>query len=337
MRWFSNIWIVLKSCLWVYMEQEVHMRFISIILVCLLLVSCTAPTETYKFATGSIGGVYYPLGSGISEILSDNIDGVLINAYTGNASVSNSKLIQEGSIDMALIQSNVASWSEEGTGTFDAPLSDIRGVASLYSEVIQIIVREDAEIYEMEDLIHKRVSMGKVDSGNYFDAVNLLDAHEIEIEALDVSYLSFAEAFDKMVEGELDAVFVTSGIPTSSIMLMSSKVNINLLSIKNDILSEMIDQYPFYTREIIPAGTYIGQNEDRITLSTRALWLCHKDLDEEFVYRMLEVYYDNLDDVMSIHPSLSPESIDTALKGMSIPLHPGAERYYKELNINVED
>jgi TRAP transporter TAXI family solute receptor len=302
-----------------------------------MLIGCSNSTETLKFATGSVGGVYYPLGGGISETLTDNIEGTLVNAYTGNASVSNSNLINLGEVDLALVQSNVASWAIDGVDMFDEPLEDLRGIASLYSEVIQVIVRKDAGIDSFNDLVGKNVSVGKIDSGNYFDAINLMNAHGIDLSSMNAKYLSFGEAFDMMINEELDAVFVTSGIPTSSVALMASKVDIKLLEIDENIMQDLVESFPYYTIEIVPAETYPGSEKDIFALSTRALWICNKDLDDDLVYEMLKVYYEELNLLKTIHVSLDQESKETALKGMSIPIHPGALKFYKEIGLEVDN
>jgi TRAP transporter TAXI family solute receptor len=312
-------------------------RIILIFSLMIMLISCSGTNSTLKLATGSTGGTYYPLGSALAELLSDESD-TRVNAYTGNASVSNTRMIDQQVVDMALVQSNVAAWAISGTGAFaDDKIESISGLGSLYSEVIQVIVRKDAEIGNFYGLRNKRVSLGKKDSGNYFDANNLLIAHDMTIESVEPYYLTFSEAMEAMSVGELDAVFVTAGIPTTSITLMSSKVPVDMLSIDENILNKMIEEQPFYTREVVPAFTYIGQKTNRITLSTRALWICHSDLDEEVVYDMVKSFWLNYEDLKDVHQSMLSLSQEDALKGMSIPLHPGAIKYYEELGIEIQD
>lgn len=301
------------------------------------LFSCSSHDESIKLATGSTGGTYYPLGSAIAELITDHSD-LMINAYTGNASVSNTRMLKDDMIDMALVQSNVASWAISGSGPFEgSSVKSMNGIASLYSEVIQVIVRRDADISSFDELAGKKVNLGKIDSGNYIDALNLFSAHGISIQNIDPYYLSFSEAIDAMDQGNLDAVFVTSGIPTTSISLMSNKVEIDMLSISEHILTKMIEEQPFYTREIVPAYTYAGQTSNVTTLSTRALWVCSDALDEETVYMMLDTFWANYKDIKDVHQSIKLLTIDDALKGMSIPLHPGAIKFYEEHKIEIEN
>ncbi|MCH4888447.1 TAXI family TRAP transporter solute-binding subunit [Acidaminobacter sp. JC074] len=313
------------------------MKRLILLIILIFLFGCSNQVIELDFATGGVGGVYYPLGSTIAELISDNVDNVLVNAYTGNASVSNTNLIHEGEIEMALVQSNVANWAREGIDTFEAPVEEIYAVASLYSEVIQVVVRADAEIESFEDLRGEHISLGKIDSGNYFDAVNILKAHDIELKDIHSHNLTFSESFDMLVNGEIDAVFLTSGIPTSSVTLISSKIDIRLLGIDEETLQSIIEDFSFYTREIIPAKTYLGQEKDIITLSTRALWVCHESVDEEIVYESLKGFYQSHEDLRNSHKSLRGESLNTALDGIAIPLHPGAKKYYKEMNFEVDD
>jgi len=317
--------------------MEVVMKRLLLLMILIFLIGCSPNVEELNFATGGVGGVYYPLGSTIAEIISDNVDNVLVNAYTGNASVSNTNLIHEGEIEMALVQSNVANWAREGIDTFKAPVEEIYAVASLYSEVIQIVVRADTDIESVEDLRGKHISLGKIDSGNYFDAINVLKAHGLDLKDIHSHNLTFSESFDMLVSGDIDAVFLTSGIPTSSVTLISSKMDIDLLGINEDVLQTIIQDYSFYTREIIPANTYLGQDKDIITLSTRALWVCHESVDEDIIYNSIKSFYKLHDSLQKNHRSLIGESLSTALDGIAIPLHPGAMKYYKEMDFDVED
>lgn len=305
-----------------------------VFIICIGLMSCNASDETLKIVTGSTGGTYYPIGSEIAEILSDNMDGYIVNAYTGNASVSNSNLILENAVDMALVQSNVSYWAYKGIGMFEeAPVSTIRGISSLYSEAIQIIVRSDSDIKSISELKGKRVNIGEVSSGNYFDSIAILEAYNLKESELQIYNHSFSEALELINNAEIDAVFITSGIPTTSVILMGSNIDIEILSIDESEIELLQINQPYYTKETIPANTYPGVDYDVTTLAVKALLVCSNELSEELVYNITKTFWNNNSSLKSTHEKGKSINIESSLDGMSILIHEGALKYYNEIGI----
>lgn len=312
-------------------------KIVLLLIISLFLYSCSESAPILKLVTGSTGGNYYPLGNAIAETLSEQNDDYTINAYTGNASVKNTDLIGKHEADMALVQSNVAYWAYNGFGMFeDEPVTNIRGIASLYSEMIQVIVRKDSGIKSIIDLKNRNVSLGLPDSGNYFDALNILEAYNLNSDDFNLLEYSFSDAVKGMKNGLIDAVFFTSGIPTSSVIAMSGDIEIDIIEIDAEILFEMIEEDPYYSYGLIPSDTYRGITKDVNTLSTRALWLCDADMDEDIVYRITKDFWENRKDIQEATDIAKSVLIDDAIEGMSIPLHPGALKYYKEIGIEVD-
>lgn len=310
---------------------------ILIIILSLLLVSC-GKDNTIKLATGSTGGTYYPVGSAIAEMLSDNMSEYNVNSYTGNASVANSNLFLEKATDMALVQSNVAFWAYSAKGMFEEnPVDSIRGISSLYSEAIHIIVRSDSNIKSISDLRNKRVNIGAKGSGNYFDAMTLLNSYNIFEADISPFYDSFAETVEKMQNNEIDAAFITSGIPTTSVILMGSHVDIELISIDEDKMEILKESQPYYTVEIIPGKTYPGIEYDVSTLAVKALLVCDENISEELIYDITKTFWENSADLVEAHEKGKEIAIKSALEGMSIPLHSGALKYYKEVGFDVQN
>lgn len=308
-------------------------KFIMLLCLLLIITGCEQDRQVLKVATGNTGGAYYPIGSTFAEVLSDQMDGYIFNAYVGQASVSNVRLIKEGDVDFAIVQSNVSNWANKGLGMFEAdPVDNLAGITSLYPEVIQIIVSKASGIDSIDDLKGKRISIGLEESGNYFDALNILDAHNIGLEDFNPQYLSFGQAIEAMEQETIEGAFITSGVPTASVIVMDATMEIEFLSISEPVLNKLIDKYPYYASYDLKKESYGRLKYDVKTISTPALLLCDKDLDEDLVYEITKTFFDTIDLVKASHPSMENFLQENYKSGMSIPLHAGAERYYNEKN-----
>lgn len=310
-------------------EREETMKKLLICILMVFLVACADQTIIYKFSTGAALGAYYPIGAAISEILSDNTDDYIVNAYSSSASVSNMTFLAEGSVDLAIIQSNIAYWGYQGVDMFETPLDNIRGVASLYPEYVQIIVNASSGIENIYDLKGKKINIGSEGSGIYFDAVAILDKHGIGLNDFIPYNYDFNESTEELLEGEIDGIIMTSGIPNNSILKLQSEMDLNFISLDQNTMVDLVASNPYYSIERIEAAMYSDLEEPLDTLSVRALWVCSDSLDEETVYEMTKTLWKNVDK-LDVHDSAAMIRIIDAMKGMSIELHPGAKKYYKE-------
>lgn len=311
-------------------------KLVFLVIILMLLMACSSEVSNYKFVTGDPGGTYYPLGSSISELLTNHSEHFDVSAYVGNASVSNTKMISNGEADMALVQSNVAYWADMGHEMFDEPIDNIRGIAALYPETIHIVVRADSDIENIEDLRRKNISIGEEGSGNYFDALNILEAYGIKNTDYIQLKFQWNDANQGMINGSVDAIFMTSGVPTSSLNALASEVEIRLIPIDQEIIDRLLEEKPYYKAGLVPAGTYVGVDQDIPTLTMKALWVCNEQLDEEDVYEMTSLFWENFKDVTDINFSTQKIKMEEALAGMSIQLHSGAMRYYEEQDIEMD-
>ncbi len=314
-------------------------RILSIIVVlclCLVIISgCDEKKQMINISTGGIGGTYYPVGGAIAQTITENLEYINVNALVGIGSVANCNLIREGEVESALVQNNVAFWAYKGIGAFEGrQIEELRGIASLYPEAIQIIALADAGITSVQDLKGKKVCVGEFGSGVYFDVTNILAAHGMSEDDLQVDYLSFSEASQKLIDKEIDAAFLTSGYPTSSVTDVNLARDIIIVPIADEAINKMIETSPFYSKTIIPAGTYRGIDVDIQTATTMATWVVSSKVSEDVVYDMTKALWENRDEVEFAHEKGKNITIETALDGMGIPLHPGAQRYYDEKGIN---
>jgi len=296
----------------------------------------TTQSQEITIYTGGTGGVYFPLGSKYAEILTKN--GISAKAVTSGASVANAKAIADGNAQAAILQNDVAYYSYKGLYMFEgAAIQNIRGLAALYPETIQFIVRADSDIKTLQDLAGKKVAIGAPGSGVAVAAEQILKAAGIW-DSIEKVNQDFNEASQSLKLGQVDAAIIVAGIPTPSVNQIAVQTPVRLLPIPDDVLNKLREQgYIFYVRQVVPKDTYNGVEEDTPTLAVKAMLAVSTDLSEDTVYQMTKILFENVDQLRAVHQKAQSISLETALEGMSIPLHPGAVKYYEEQGITVPD
>ncbi|NJE25408.1 TAXI family TRAP transporter solute-binding subunit [Thermococcus sp. MV5] len=296
----------------------------------------TSPTQEITIYTGGTGGVYFPLGSKYAEILNKN--GVPAKAVTSGASVANAKAIGDGTAQAAILQNDVAYYAYNDLYMFEGQaIKNIKGVAALYPETVQFIVRADSDIKTLQDLAGKKVAIGAPGSGTAVAAEQVLRAAGVW-DSVEKVNQKFSEASQSLKLGQVDAAVIVSGIPTPSVNQIAVQTPVRVLPIPDEILSKLKEQgYIFYVRQIVPAGTYNGVEEDTPTLAVKAMLAVSADLPEDTVYQMTKILFENVDQLRAVHQKAQLISLETALDGMSIPLHPGAIKYYEEKGLSVPE
>lgn len=290
-----------------------------------------AQRQFVTIATGGVAGVYFPLGGAMAEILNANVDGVSATAQSTGASVANVGLIQQGEVELALIQNDIAFYAATGTEMFSNANTKLQGIAVLYPETVQVVVRADSGIRTIEDLAGRRVVVGDRGSGTEANARQILAAHGMTYDDLGrVDYLSFAEGANNLRDRNVDAVFNTAGTPTAAISEIASTHDINILSVSTDAFTALAADYPFYTQVTIPGGTYQGLDEDVSTVAVMAMLAVNADLSEQLVYDMTASMFGNLDRIASAHAQGAHVSLEGALDGMPLEVHPGAAKFFDE-------
>ncbi|NJE84761.1 TAXI family TRAP transporter solute-binding subunit [Thermococcus sp. CX2] len=330
-------------------------RFMSIGLVVVLLfavvmagcISSGTETGTYSITiyTGSTSGVYYPLGSTYANILqkySKDETGIQIDAkaVTSGASVSNAQAIGDGRAQAAIMQNDVAYYAYNGVildAFKDNAVKNLRGIAALYPETIQFVVKADSDIKTLQDLAGKKVAVGAAGSGTAVAAQQILEAAGVW-DQVDKVYLSFTEATQQLKLGQIDAAVIVSGAPTPAVDQIAVQTPVRILPIGEDILQKLHDKgYIFYVSQTLPKDTYNGMTQDTPTLAVKAVLVVSADVPDEVVYAMTKLLFLHVDELRQVHAKAQYISLDTALDGMSIPLHPGAIKYYEEQGKTIPD
>ncbi|WP_296969865.1 TAXI family TRAP transporter solute-binding subunit [Tepidanaerobacter sp. EBM-38] len=282
-------------------------------------------------ATGGTAGTYFPLGGALAEIWTNNISNVNSTAQTTGASVANVNLLRNGEVEVIFVQNDIAYYAANGIEMFqDNKYEDIKGLATLYPETIQIITLEGKKIDSLADLKGKKVAVGAAGSGTEANARQILEAAGITYDDISIQYLSFSEAANNLKDGNVDAAFVTAGFPTAAVQDIAAQHKVKLLAVDDALADKLIEKYPFYVKTVIPADTYNGMTEDVKAVSVMSMLAVSSNLDEEIAYNLLKTMYENPDRLKVAHSMGALIKAETGRDGMSIDLHPGADKYFKE-------
>lgn len=301
----------------------------------------------FSIGTGGTGATYYPLGGTIANAISNppgsrpcaeggscGVEGLIAVAQSSKGSVDNIDGIATGRFDSGFSQSDIAFWAFSGTGLFEGkpPMDSLRTIAALYPEHIQLIARADAGIRDVSGLEGKRVSLDERGSGSYANAIQILDYYGLSEDDIEAHYLKSVPAAEAIIANEIDAFFITAGYPTNAIIELADRTDITLVPIAGETAQQIVEVFPFYSRDTIPADVYSGIGATE-TLAVGAQWVTDARVDDDLVHAITTALWNERSrTLLDVGHSKGAEvTIETALDGVAIPIHPGAERYYREI------
>ena len=291
-------------------------------------------TQFINVLTGGQSGVYYPVGVALSQIYAKDIPNARSTAQVTRASAENLNLLQAGRGEVAFTLADTLSdaWKGNEEAGFKQKLDKLRGIAGLYNNYIQIVANADSGIRTLADLKGKRVSVGAARSGTELNAREILKAAGLSYADLGkVEYLPFGESVELMKNRQLDATLQSAGLGVASIRDLATAIKIVVIPVPADVVAKVGD--PAYQPAVIPANTYTGQTTDVPTAAIPNFLVTHAGVPDDTVYRMTKAMFDHLETLYAAHNAARAIKRDNALKGMPIPLHPGAERYYREVGL----
>jgi hypothetical protein len=291
-----------------------------------------AGTTYISMGTGGVGGVYYAVGGALASVMNMKMDGVNCSVEATGASIANINLVKQGDTQLGMSAANILYNAAHGEGAFEGePVEEVKAILSLYPEAVQIVTLANSGIKTVGDLKGKKVAVGDFGSGTEVMARALLELYGITYDDISEDFLGFSEAATGLKDRTIDAAFIWAGVPTSAIMDLAALNEVALVEIESDKIEILIETMPYCNEMVIPAGTYRGMKEDTNTVAIPAILFGSADLPEDFVYEMLKVFFENTDMIGRAHARGKDITLETALDGMlGIPLHPGAERFYRE-------
>ena len=284
-----------------------------------------------NIATGGTAGTYYPLGGAIAEILNKSIPGMNASAQSTGATVANINMLKDGSVDMAIVQNDIVYYAANGLEMFtDKKVTSLRGIASLYPEAIQIVTLAGNNITSVDQLRGKRVAVGAAGSGAEANARQILEAYGLTYDDLTAQYLSFGEAASALKDNNIDAAFVTAGAPTAAIQDIAASNSVMLIPLDADKVDGLIQKYPYYAKNTIPAGTYAGVDTAIDGVAVKAILVVNDKVDDVAGYDITKAIFSNLDRLTAAHAVGKLIQKSTAPEAMPIQLNAGAEKFFKE-------
>jgi uncharacterized protein len=284
--------------------------------------------------TGGTSGVYYPLGVALAGVIGKALPNVKTSVQATKASVENLNLLQSGRGEIAFTLGDSLSdaWKGNAEAGFPTPLKKLRGIAAIYPNYIQIMARADAGIKTLADLKGKKISVGAPKSGTEINARVILAAAGITYKDFaKVEYLPFGESVELMKNRQIDVTLQSAGLGVSALRDVATSMDTIVVPIPADVIKKTND--PAYLSGVIPANTYRGQTTNVQTASVQNYLVTHEGVSNETVYAMTKALWTNLDQLVAAHSAAKAIDPKHALEGMPVPLHPGAEKYYKEAGL----
>lgn len=331
--------------------------------------------QFFRIGTAATTGTYFQIGGMLASAISKpagsrdcehgggcGVPGLVAVAQATQGSVQNVLAVDAGELESALVQSDVAYWAYTGGAPAArrcgatkeevaarnsgaallksrAPLKHLRAIAALYPEDVHIVVRASSPIHSLRDLRGKRVGLGEPESGTLADARLILEAAGLGECELKAEYLRLSDAADALVEGRIDALFMTSGYPVPALADVAAAAPMRLVPIPHDVAERLTRKLAFFAHDVIPGGSYPGIEDDTATVSTMALWVVRAEIPDNLVYAITRALWSEptkrlLD---AGHPAGKRIRLASALDGVAIPLHPGAARFYREAGLKLPD
>lgn len=304
--------------------------------------------QVLRIGTGGTSGTYFPVGSLIAQGLNNrmiadslqdvNNRDVVLLAQRSSGSVSNVEDISAGLLESALVQADIAhlAYSGEGSVRSNLPKAELGAIASLYQESVHLVASRKSGIKNIEDLPGKRVSIDEVGSGTELDVQAIFEALGIAREKINIVYLKADDAISRLQQDQLDAFFIVAGYPIAAVTELVDTGIADIVPINGDGIDQLLMRHSFITRGEIPADTYANPNSVE-TLAVSALWVADWSMDEALVYRLTKALWS--DEVQALlqqgHPKGGEIGFSSALRGLGIPVHPGAAKFYLESGLEI--
>lgn len=292
-----------------------------------------ANPPSINILTGGTSGVYYPLGMSLSDLYGESIEGSTTSVRATKASVENLNLLQiaRGQLAFALGDSVADAWKGNEDAGFRAPRDRLRAIAGIYPNYIQIVASQASGIRSLEDLRGKRISVGAPRSGTELNARAIFKAAGLSYKDMgQVEFKPYAESVELIEKGQLDATLQSAGLGMAAIRELAERMPITFVAIPEQVVSRIGGAYQ---PGIIPAGTYKGQASDVTTATITNLLVSQTSVSDDLAYQMTRLLFENLGRLAEAHPAAKDIQLERATNGLPIPLHPGAERFYREVGV----
>lgn len=286
--------------------------------------------ERLTMGTGGTAGVYYPLGGAMAQVITQKNPGIEVTAQATGATGENLRLTEVHDIDLAIVQNDLTHAAYNGLAPFTSPLKDLRAVARLYPEYLHVVASIPSGIKKMEDFKGHKISVGARGSGNEANCRQIFEFYGLNYDNITPIFLPYGETADSFKDRQVDAFVFTIGTPNPAIQDITTMQDVYFVPLDGPIRDEITAKFPYFAKDQIPANVYKGQTEPVETLSVQAMLIVNKNLSDDTVYAITKTLFENLPELKTAHSKAGEFDLAKYNAGVTIPFHPGAERYYRE-------
>ena len=289
-----------------------------------------------SIGTGGVTGVYYPTGGAICRLVNKDrrAHGIRCSVESTGGSVYNINTVRAGELDFGVAQSDWQYHAYNGTSKFQdqGKFEGLRAVFSVHPEPFTLVARPDAGIESFEDLKGKKVNVGNPGSGQRATTEVVMEAFGMTMDDFALAAeLKGSEMAQALCDGKIDAMIYTIGHPAAAITEAATTCDVKLVPVSGEAIDKLVADNPYYRTATVPGGMYTGNDEDVQTFGVGATFVSSADVPEDVVYITTKAVFDNFDDFKKLHPAFANlKEEEMIADGLSAPLHPGAEKYYKE-------
>lgn len=287
------------------------------------------PAQQLTIGTASAGGAFYPVGTGVAEIITQYAKPITVTAEITGGSVENPRLVGNGESDLGLSNADHVTFAINGTEPFDKKY-EVEAVCSLHESILHIVTLEGTGINSIEDLKGQKIAVGPSGGASIPALTAVLKAYGMSFDDIIPSYLSYDDGMSQLKDGQVKVALAQAGFPAAAVMSLATNSKVKMLTIPDDKMAEISAANPFYTKVLLPGSTY-DTAEDVTVLSVRNLIYASPKLSVDTVYAITKALYENLEELKSYHNSLAGVEKATMCDVSGVKLHPGAEKYFKEI------
>jgi TRAP transporter TAXI family solute receptor len=313
--------------------RSLKLRWLMVIVLAFMALPVAA-AQFINILTGGTSGIYYPLGIGLSNIYSKALPDAKVSVQSTKASVENLNLLESGRGEAALTLGDALSlaWAGNKDAGYEKPLRNLRGISAMHANYVQIVARADSGIRTLADLKGKRVSVGATKSGTELNARAVFAAAGLKYsDFAKVEYLPYKQSADLLQNRQIDVTLQSAGLGNPALRDLANSVDVVFIPIPPDVVAKIGDKA--YVDGVIPADTYKGQTAAVPVAKIENFLVTRKGVSTDTVYKMTKAMYEHLDELVAAHAAAKSIKLDNAIAGMPIPLHPGAEKYYREVGL----
>ena len=301
---------------------------ISVLTIGLLTGAGSANAQELRIGTASQGGAFYPVGQAISTLVGNYADGLTMVPVVTQGSVQNPRLVNSGEVDVAITNNNLSVLANKGVGPYKkGGAMNLRALGSLHFSVLHMMTLDGSPINAIDDLKGKRVAVGPAGGGTIPFLGQVLGLHGLSMDDITPSFLSYADGFSQLADGNVDAAFALSGYPAGAVMQAQANKKLKYIPLSEETMSSALEKYPNYNKVVVPADVY-NTNSDGVLLGVNNMLIVDAGMSDDVAFKIASAIYDHMDEFRAenaharqIEPARSLE--------LKIPLHPGAEKYFK--------